>query len=93
MGGLPSAESAELKAALKEVAAELRALPEKMAEVYVRKDTHQRDLELVDQRHEATQKQVDQHGRYFQWVVTTVLAALIVGGIGLLFATQHGGFH
>jgi hypothetical protein len=66
--------------AIRELTAEIRALPDKIAETYVRKD-------VLEPRLKGIEDDVAAHGDWFKWGGRIIIGLVFVGLLGLLFVS------
>jgi len=76
-----------LTQAIRELTVEVRSLPDKIAEIYVRKDVLAAQLKIIDTRSAAQSKTIDAHSSIFTWIARIVVGLIIVGLVGLLFTS------
>lgn len=71
---------------LDELSLEVKSIPLRFEESFVRRDVYRSDLERVQQALEATQKRIETVEDRSEWVVRTVLAIVIIAVVGVAFA-------
>lgn len=91
MTDMPSRDVTRLETAMRDLTSEISNLRKEWAEIYVRKDVLEPQLELLETAHKATQAQVDRHSDYWDWVIKIVIGAVIIALLGLVIVGQNGG--